>query len=129
MTEEKNKEIGRILWFDHKKGWGFVNIVHSFHDNQGKDFFVHYSSINCENRFKKLYPGEYVSLFIEENKVENVDPKKKFVCRDVTGLYGGPLLIDNIKYTYKVFSNTRNDIRNNTEHYTEHDTEHDHTMN
>jgi cold shock CspA family protein len=105
MTEEK--DIGKVLWFDHRKGWGFVKIIKSFNGFDDKDVFVHYSSINCKNKFKKIFPGEYISLCVTKNDQELNDPKKEFVCNDITGLYGHPLLIDNEDYNYKVFNKHR----------------------
>ena len=45
MTEEKThgKEIGKVIWFDHKKGYGFIHII-SDTENSNKDVFCHYSS-------------------------------------------------------------------------------------
>ena len=34
--------IGRVSWFDPKKGYGFIL------DTEGKQYFVHYSSVEME---------------------------------------------------------------------------------
>ncbi len=51
---------GNVKWFDVKKGYGFIAI------EEGKDVFVHYSSIGG-NGFKTLEEGQPVELELEEN--------------------------------------------------------------
>ncbi len=46
---------GRVKWFNDKKGYGFIA------DDNGKELFVHYSSIEDEG-FKSLQEGERVSF-------------------------------------------------------------------
>ena len=73
MTEESNtppsygSEIGNVLWFDQKKGFGFIKIITPSSDFLDKEVFVHYSNITSVNTFKKLYPGENVSLNVIKN--------------------------------------------------------------
>ena len=71
MTEENNttygKEVGNVIWFDQKKGFGFIRIITPNSEFLNKEIFVHYSNINCLSRFKKLYPGENVSVAIAES--------------------------------------------------------------
>ena len=100
MTEF-GSEIGQVLFFDHKKGWGFIKIIKSSNEYEGKDIFTHFSSINCVNEFKKIHPGEYVSLDVEENPGEK-DDSKKLQSKNVTGLFGNQLLIDNKDHIYRV---------------------------
>jgi cold shock CspA family protein len=103
MTE--NNKIGRVLWFDSRKGYGFINQV-----NTEDNFFVHFSGlkVSSDNIYKKLFPGEYVSFNLRE---EN-DRK---VCVDVTGVNGGPLLTENTEYRYKYFKNFINQESNDDE--------------
>ena len=51
MAEETN-HIGKVLWFDHRKGWGFIKVINPESEFTGKDVFVHFSSIQCNNSFK-----------------------------------------------------------------------------
>ncbi len=44
---------GNVKWFDMKKGYGFII------GPEGKDVFVHYSSIDGEG-FRSLREGEHV---------------------------------------------------------------------
>ena len=99
------KNIGRIVWFDQKKGFGFVKIM----DTEEKEVFFHFSSIQSVNSFKKVYPGEYVSLDIKHQpEVKG----KEYICLNLTGVNGGPLLIENEKYNFKVFNKPNNLIKN-----------------
>ncbi len=101
MTEEMNigTEVGNVVWFDQKKGFGFVKIINPNSEYLGKEIFVHFSSINAQSNFKKLYPGENVSLDVERN---TDDSNKEFVSKNIGGLYGSPLLVDNDTYIIKV---------------------------
>lgn len=51
---------GTVKWFSEKKGYGFIE------QNEGRDIFVHYSSINLPG-FKTLAEGERVSFDVEES--------------------------------------------------------------
>ena len=65
MTEESNNpptsygnEIGTVLWFDQKKGFGFIKIISPNSEFLNREIFIHYSNIVSRNSFKKLFPGE-----------------------------------------------------------------------
>ena len=94
--------IGQVLWFDQKKGFGFVKVNHPDSDFHDKDIFVHFSCIHTEStNYKRLFPGEYVSMDIKHQP----DVKgKEYLCMNLTGVNGGPLLVENEKYNYKVFN-------------------------
>ena len=98
-NNEKNigNEVGRVLWFDQKKGYGFIQLVTPSSTKVNEEIFFHFSSINSINTFKKVYPGEYVSFSIVE-----ADGKSK--CDNITGLYGNKLLIDNDEYIIKIIN-------------------------
>ena len=51
--------VGKVKWFNDAKGYGFI--THS----DGRDVFVHYSSIEGEG-FRTLNPGEEVVYEAEE---------------------------------------------------------------
>ena len=109
MTEEMKvgNEVGNVIWFDQKKGFGFVKIITPNSEYLGKEIFVHFSSIQSENTFKKLFPGENVSLDVEKNPDESSN--KEYISKNVTGLYGSLLMVDNQTYQFKVI---RRRIRN-----------------
>ena len=46
---------GKVKWFNDQKGYGFIT------GEDGKDIFVHYSSINAD-RFKTLQEGQTVTF-------------------------------------------------------------------
>ncbi|MBI5475520.1 MAG: cold-shock protein [Ignavibacteriales bacterium] len=47
--------IGKVKWFDGKKGFGFIT------PNDGSaDLFVHFSGIKSDNEFKTLKEGMVV---------------------------------------------------------------------
>ena len=81
MTEETKygDEIGKVIWFDKNKGYGFLRVI-SETNNLDKEVFIHYSNILSELPYKKLFPGECVSLTI----IHNPDTEgKEYSCRDV----------------------------------------------
>jgi len=51
---------GIVKWFSEKKGYGFIE------QDEGRDIFVHYSSINIPG-FKTLAEGERVSFDVEKS--------------------------------------------------------------
>lgn len=59
MSEVKN---GVVVWFDPKKGYGFIG-----QENNEPDLFVHFSDVNSEG-FKTLYKDQKVSYEIGTNK-------------------------------------------------------------
>ncbi len=50
---------GIVKWFNNKKGFGFIE------QEEGKDIFVHHTSINMEG-YKTLNEGERVTFEVEE---------------------------------------------------------------
>ena len=46
---------GKVKWFNDQKGYGFIT------GEDGKDIFVHYSSINADG-FKNLQEGQTVTF-------------------------------------------------------------------
>jgi CspA family cold shock protein len=47
-------QSGHVKWFNEKKGFGFI-------ESEGKDYFVHYSSIRGPG-FKNLTEGQKVEF-------------------------------------------------------------------
>ena len=91
------KLIGRVNWFDSKKGFGFITVMTKDDENTGNDVFVHYTSINVESNYKKVFPGEYVEFAIGSGK------DGRPICTEVSGLHGGSLLSENENHRYKYF--------------------------
>ena len=49
--------VGKVKWFDIRKGWGFIE------QESGEDVFVHYSNIDGDG-FRKLADGDEVQFDI-----------------------------------------------------------------
>lgn len=60
-----SKLVGEVLWFDPKRGYGFID--HSVNGIKQPDLFVHFSDISAEG-FKTLYKGQKVSYNVGNNK-------------------------------------------------------------
>ena len=103
-------EIGQVVWFDRKKGFGFVKVVNPESKLFEKEVFIHYTSIQCDNSFKILYPGETVSMDVEKNPDQG-EGQKEYLVSNVRGVFGSPLMIDNERYIFKVI---RKSTRENT---------------
>lgn len=56
--KQKPLTIGRVIWYDLQKGYGFI-------DNRNGDVFVHYSAISPGNR--NLKPGQAVKYRLEQS--------------------------------------------------------------
>ena len=50
---------GKVKWFNAEKGYGFITT------DEGKDVFVHYSSIQAEG-FRSLEEGQTVTFDVVE---------------------------------------------------------------
>ncbi len=112
-NQSYGSEVGNVVWFDQKKGFGFVTIITPGSEFTGREIFVHYTSIKSHNNFKKLLPGENVSLNIVKNTSEN-NNGKEYISQNVTGLYGSRLLVDNEQYLMKVIRKRGNENSSET---------------
>ena len=78
---------GTVKWFNNKAGFGFITIC----GDDGRDIFVHYSSIRVTNsQYKFLIQGEYVDFTL----VTSNNDKHEFHAMDVTGVKGGPIMCE-----------------------------------
>jgi len=80
--------IGNCKWFNPKLGYGFLRICNT--ELKGTDVFVHHTGLRPLNSsFKTLYKGEYVHF-------STTDGRNGKQAINVTGIYGGPLMCDNV---------------------------------
>ena len=94
---------GRVSRWMNRKGYGFVNVVTPDSEHVGNDLFVHLSGINMDdNQYKSLFPGEYVSFDVSTGE------DGRHTCVNLTGVFGGPLLVENDNYRYKLYPKNRN---------------------
>jgi CspA family cold shock protein len=61
--EEMRVYTGQVVWFNDKRGYGFVKL-----DDGSKDMFVHYTNIDSDAKFKTLVAGQRVSYVLGQNK-------------------------------------------------------------
>jgi cold shock CspA family protein len=69
--------IGKVVWFDVKKGWGFIRS-----NDFPQDIFVHYSKIKSDpGEFRVLEEGDVVEFEVFE--VERGQNSSKPQAKDV----------------------------------------------
>lgn len=89
--------VGCVKWFNAKKGYGFITVQSQNVPQANTDVFVHFSNLNVtEDCYKRLFPGEYVSMSLGKGK------DGRDICMDVSGVEGGRLLTENTEYFYRV---------------------------
>lgn len=64
MNNEE-KFYGEVIWFDPKRGFGFLQWEKD--GIKQKDLFVHFSDVSCDG-FKTLYKEQKVSFGLGVNK-------------------------------------------------------------
>lgn len=109
-TSTEETFIGRIKWFNNKKGFGFLSNCET-----NEDVFVHHTGIKLGeealnsdvNIFKTVIEGEYVSY---QKKMDN---EQRSVAKNVTGIMGGPLLCENVNK--KIFISNRHTEKHSEE--------------
>lgn len=57
-TKNMEKIKGTVKWFNSQKGFGFLT------SEDGTDYFVHYSGIVTDKKFKNLVEGENVEFSV-----------------------------------------------------------------
>jgi CspA family cold shock protein len=61
IFREEGMFIGKVEWFDQKKGYGFIA------GSDGKNVFVHYSNVLVDG-YKVLEAGQSVSYDVEQTE-------------------------------------------------------------
>ena len=93
-SENINRIIGRVKFFNSRRGFGFVEGDVFDPKDEQKDYFFHFRDVQPTSNNYKVYlqTNEYVEF--EVGETDNADPKKRLVAKAITGLNGGPLLMD-----------------------------------
>lgn len=72
VRRRRNLALGKVKWFNDAKGFGFIE------SHDGKDIFVHYSSIRIEGH-RTLLEGQEVEFDLYEGQkgpqAQNVIPR------------------------------------------------------
>jgi len=93
-TVSKSELFGRVKWFNHRLGYGFITTIYSANepgDTIPQDIFVHHNAIRSEEEsYKYLVQGEYVQF----NLVDTVNSTYAVQADDVRGIYNGKLMCD-----------------------------------
>lgn len=87
MSQETQRSLASVKWFNHKAGYGFLTDLES-----DSDVFVHHNGIKTgDNVYKTLTTGEYVEYETTQDK------SGKTLAVNVTGVRGGKLLCEQPK--------------------------------
>ena len=91
MSDSVGATVGRVKWFNGRKGFGFISTVGT---ETPTDVFVHHSSVRVgDEQYKYLVEGEYVSFNICTAKSDE-SQEHQHQASDVTGVYGGKLMCE-----------------------------------
>jgi cold shock CspA family protein len=83
--------LGRVKWFNNKSGFGFITVCESDHNENGKDIFIHYSSIRGDlQQYKYLVQGEYVEFLLIKSESDD----HEFHASDISGVKEGILMCE-----------------------------------
>ena len=89
MSDTVGDTLGRVKWFNGRKGFGFVTTVGT---DTPTDVFVHHSNVMVSReQYKYLVEGEYVSFNVSE---ASEDSDHKYQATDVRGVCGGMLMCE-----------------------------------
>jgi CspA family cold shock protein len=89
---ESLRLTGKVKWFNNKAGFGFITVCDGEH--QGKDIFVHYSSIRGDDSlYKYLVQGEYVDFDL----VKSTSDKHEYHAVNITGIKNGSIMCETRK--------------------------------
>lgn len=89
MSGTVGNTLGRVKWFNGRKGFGFVTTVGT---DSPTDVFVHHSNVLVSReQYKYLVEGEYVSFNVSE---ASEDSDHKYQATDVRGVHGGMLMCE-----------------------------------
>ena len=88
MSDTVGATIGRVKWFNGRKGFGFLTSVGT---ETPTDVFVHHSSVRvADEQYKYLVQGEYVSFVLKSS--DSTD--HPYQAGSVRGVLEGPLMCE-----------------------------------
>ena len=107
-------ELGRVKWFNSRKGFGFVTLLNG--ENENTDVFVHHSHVCVDQeQYKYLVEGEYVSLDV--HPVEG-NAEWKHQAANVRGVSGGQLMCETRHMQQQRSNNTRSNSESSNSGWT-----------
>jgi CspA family cold shock protein len=90
-TQETERLLGRVKWFNNKAGYGFITVTDG--PRSGSDVFVHHTAISVVNQqYRYLVQGEYVEFSLV--RPQQSSNKHEFIASDVKGIKGGKVMCD-----------------------------------
>jgi cold shock CspA family protein len=88
--------VGQVKWFNNRLGYGFITII-SECGRKNEDVFVHQQHIIPKtSEYRSLQQGEYVSFNLGKTDSEGESSKHDSQALNVTGVYGGTLMCDQV---------------------------------
>jgi cold shock protein len=109
-TNDDNRVVGCVKWFDHQKGYGFVTQI-SAGEHYNEDIFVHQSNISTkEDTYRILYDGETITFDLQITDGE----KHPYQAINVTGYQDISLQCEN-KAIHRSVRRTNNGNGNGNE--------------
>lgn len=89
--------IGKVLWFDNNKGYGFIKA-----EEIDRDIFFHWTQINTDEEFKEVLNGQKVSFELLERESGRYEATNVEPLRCVNEETGRPLLLVGLlNYSYE----------------------------
>lgn len=95
VDEQSPRMIGQVKWFNNKAGYGFITVNKG--EYEGKDIFIHYSTIHVDDsQYKYLVAGEYVEFALSKSSTG----AHEYQASEISGINGGKLMCETRRANY-----------------------------